>query len=77
MEGLVLMGGGGGVWRELAYRRALAHDQVFLRDLALFRPDLAHEFLDRCSLDFYFKVCLCVRVFLCACVLLLYDEGWI
>ncbi|CAH2073718.1 unnamed protein product, partial [Iphiclides podalirius] len=48
MEGLVLLAGRGGeAWRELAYRRALANDQAYLRDMAAYRPDVAHDFLNR------------------------------
>ncbi|KAG6442693.1 spatacsin [Manduca sexta] len=48
MEGVVLLAGrGGAAWRELAYRRALANDQAYLRDMALYRPDVAHDFLNR------------------------------
>ncbi|KPI91567.1 Spatacsin [Papilio xuthus] len=48
MEGLVLLcGRGGGAWRELAYRRALTNDQPYLRDMAAYRPDVAHDFINR------------------------------
>jgi hypothetical protein len=48
MEGLVLLTGRSGeAWRELAYRRVLTNDQAYLRDMAAYRPDIAHQFLDR------------------------------
>ncbi|XP_032513867.2 spatacsin isoform X2 [Danaus plexippus] len=48
MEGLVLLSGaGGGVWRELAYRRALNNDQAYLRDMAVYRPDVACDIINR------------------------------
>lgn len=48
MEGLVLLSGRGGeAWRELSYRRALANDQAYLRDMAAYRPDVAFDFLNR------------------------------
>ncbi|XP_049866892.1 spatacsin [Pectinophora gossypiella] len=48
MEGLVLLSGRGGeAWHELAYRRAMANDQAYLRDMAAYRPDIAHSFLNR------------------------------
>ncbi|CAG9783834.1 unnamed protein product [Diatraea saccharalis] len=48
MEGLVLLAGRGGeAWRELAYRRAISNDQAYLRDMAAYRPDVAHHFLAR------------------------------
>ncbi|XP_046964656.1 spatacsin isoform X3 [Vanessa cardui] len=48
MEGLVLLSSGGGsIWRELAYRRVLTNDQVYIRDMAIYRPDIAHDFLNR------------------------------
>ncbi|XP_028159191.1 spatacsin isoform X2 [Ostrinia furnacalis] len=48
MEGLVLLAGRGGeAWRELAYRRAMGNDQAYLRDMAAYRPDVAHHFLER------------------------------
>lgn len=48
MEGLVLLAGRGGeAWRELAYRRTLTNDQAYLRDMAAYRPDVAHDFLNR------------------------------
>ncbi|CAH0701733.1 unnamed protein product [Spodoptera exigua] len=48
MEGLVLLAGRGGeAWRELAYRRTLTNDQAYLRDMAMYRPDVAHDFLNR------------------------------
>ncbi|RVE48988.1 hypothetical protein evm_006346 [Chilo suppressalis] len=48
MEGLVLLAGRSGeAWRELAYRRALSNDQAYVRDMAAYRPDVAHHFLDR------------------------------
>ncbi|XP_013195896.1 spatacsin [Amyelois transitella] len=48
MEGLVLLSGRyGSAWLELAYRRALGNDQAYLRDMAAYRPDVAHNFLAR------------------------------
>ncbi|XP_052757536.1 uncharacterized protein LOC113517240 [Galleria mellonella] len=48
MEGLVMISGRSGeVWRELAYRRALTNDQAYLRDMAVYRPDVAVQFLNR------------------------------
>ncbi|KAJ0180601.1 hypothetical protein K1T71_004005 [Dendrolimus kikuchii] len=48
MEGLVLLANRGGeAWRELAYRRTLANDQAYLRDMAAYRPDVAYDFLNR------------------------------
>ncbi|XP_045491000.1 spatacsin [Colias croceus] len=48
MEGLVLLAGSGGeTWRELAYRRTLGNDQAYLRDMAAYRPDVAHDFVNR------------------------------
>ncbi|XP_045785776.1 spatacsin [Maniola jurtina] len=48
MEGLVLLSSSGSsVWRELAYRRALTNDQAYLRDMATYRPDIAHDFINR------------------------------
>ncbi|XP_026744645.1 spatacsin [Trichoplusia ni] len=48
MEGLVLLAGRGGeAWRELSYRRTLTNDQAYLRDMAMYRPDVAHDFLNR------------------------------
>ncbi|KAJ2952675.1 hypothetical protein O0L34_g7014 [Tuta absoluta] len=48
MEGLVLLAGrSDSAWRELAYRRALTNDQAYLRDMAAYRPDIAHQFLTR------------------------------
>ncbi|XP_047021762.1 spatacsin isoform X1 [Helicoverpa zea] len=52
MEGLVLLAGRGGeAWRELAYRRALTNDQAYLRDMATYRPDVAHDFLNRYKME--------------------------
>ncbi|XP_075969703.1 spatacsin [Anticarsia gemmatalis] len=52
MEGLVLLAGRGGeAWRELAYRRTLANDQAYLRDMAAYRPDVAHDFLNRYKME--------------------------
>ncbi|CAH2086346.1 unnamed protein product [Euphydryas editha] len=48
MEGLVLLSSGGAsIWRELAYRRALTNDQAYIRDMVTYRPDIAHDFLNR------------------------------
>ncbi|XP_047512277.1 spatacsin [Pieris napi] len=47
MEGLVLLGSGGETWRELSYRRALINDQAYLKDMALYRPDIAYDFVNR------------------------------
>ncbi|XP_034840760.1 spatacsin [Maniola hyperantus] len=48
MEGLVLLSSSGNsVWRELAYRRALTNDQAYLRDMATYRPDIVHDFINR------------------------------
>ncbi|XP_053623631.1 uncharacterized protein LOC128682796 [Plodia interpunctella] len=52
MEGLVLLSGRcASSWRELAYRRALGNDQAFLRDMAAYRPDVAHSFLARYKME--------------------------
>ncbi|KAJ8725713.1 hypothetical protein PYW08_003896 [Mythimna loreyi] len=52
MEGLVLLAGRGGeAWRELAYRRSLTNDQAYLRDMATYRPDVAHDFLNRYKME--------------------------
>ncbi|XP_052737622.1 spatacsin isoform X2 [Bicyclus anynana] len=52
MEGLVLLSSSGSAaWRELAYRRSLSNDQAYLRDMAAYRPDIAHDFLNRYKSD--------------------------
>lgn len=52
MEGLVLLAGRGGeAWRELAYRRTLSNDQAYLRDMAAYRPDVAHDFINRYKME--------------------------
>ncbi|CAK1545304.1 unnamed protein product [Leptosia nina] len=48
LEGLVLLAGSTGeTWRELAYRRTLSNDQAYLRDMAVYRPDIAYDFINR------------------------------
>lgn len=47
MEGLVLLASRQSQWRELSYRRALTNDQAYLRDMATYRPDVAHDILLR------------------------------
>lgn len=80
MEGLVFLStGGASIWRELAYRRVLTNDQVYIRDMAMYRPDIAHDYLNRYiiySVNKYYNINLinniiiyCVLIIASSCIL--------